>query len=65
MLLPKQTNGGQQLPEDVQFSVDASEIVQSLRDADIGLQTTDNVAFLPAQMLAQRASDVTVLVSCW
>ena len=65
MLLPQQTSGGQQLPADVQFSVDASEIVQSLRDADIAVQTTDNVAFLPAQMLSRQATDVTVLVSCW
>lgn len=65
MLLPRETVNGQQLPEEVNFSVDASEIVNSLRDAGLNMQTTDSVAFLPSQSLSQQATNVTVLVSCW
>ena len=65
MLLPREMLNGQQLPSEVSFSVDAAEVVGSLQNAGIALQTTDDVAVLPAAMLAQRATDVTVLVSCW
>lgn len=65
MLLPRQALNGQQLPAEVNFSVDAAEIVTSLRDAGLNMQTTDSVAFLPSQSLSQQATDVTVLVSCW
>ncbi len=65
MLLPRTNKNGQQLPPEVNFSVDASRIVASLLLADVRLQTTDSVAFLPPEALNQKATDVTVLVSCW
>ena len=65
MLLPRLALNGQQLPDEVNFSVDASEIVTSLEEAGLDMQTTDSVAFLPSQSLSQQANDVTVLVSCW
>ncbi|MEL6641178.1 MAG: serine protease [Pseudomonadota bacterium] len=65
MLLPRKGGNGQQLPAEVNFSVAAAEIVGSLNAAGIATQTTDTVAYLPAQSLSQRASDMTVLVSCW
>ncbi|MBB5723309.1 peptidoglycan hydrolase-like protein with peptidoglycan-binding domain [Loktanella ponticola] len=65
MLLPRTNKNGQQLPPEVNFSVDASRIVASLLLADVRLQTTDSVAFLPPEALNQTATDVTVLVSCW
>jgi len=65
MLLPRTPLNGQQLPSDVSFSVDASEVMRSLETAGISTQATDDVALLPASMLAQRAAAVTVLVSCW
>lgn len=65
MLLPRVARSGQQLPEEVNFSVAAMDIVASLDSAGIAVQTTDTVAFLPAQALSDRATDMTVLVSCW
>lgn len=65
MLLPRANQNGQQLPPEVSFSVDASRIVASLLLADVRLQSTDSVAFLPPEALNQKAVDVTVLVSCW
>ena len=65
MLLSRDKGDGQQLPEDVNFSAAAPEIVSSLSAAGITTQTTDTVAYLPAQALSQRATDMTVLVSCW
>jgi hypothetical protein len=65
MLLPRASRDGQQLPPEVSFSVDASRIVASLLLADVRLQSTDSVAFLPPEALNQKAVDVTVLVSCW
>lgn len=65
MLLPQRSQEGQFLPSDVQFSIDAAEIVQSLQTAGISVQSTDNSAALPAQTLAARGRDITVLVSCW
>ena len=65
MLLPRASRNGQQLPPEVSFSVDATRIVASLLLADVRLETTDTVAFLPPEALNQKAVDVTVLVSCW
>lgn len=65
MLLPRSRENGQILPAEVNFSVAAMDIVASLNAAGIEAQTTDNVAFLPADALSNRATDVTVLVSCW
>lgn len=65
MLLPRQTRNGQVLPPDVAFSVTADEIVASLQDAGIGVQTTDNLAFMTPQAMTGLAGDIAVLVSCW
>ena len=65
MLLPRENRNGQQLPPEVNFSVDAIRVVASLLLADVRPDTTDSVAFLPAEVLSQKAQDVTVLVSCW
>ncbi|UWQ98520.1 trypsin-like peptidase domain-containing protein [Rhodobacteraceae bacterium S2214] len=65
MLLPRASRNGQQLPPEVSFSIDATRIVASLLLADVRLETTDTVAFLPPEALNQKAVDVTVLVSCW
>lgn len=65
MLLPRSSQGGQTLPDEVSFSVRAREIVASLQAAEIAVETTDAITALPAQVLSEQASDVTVLVSCW
>lgn len=65
MLLPRAGTNGQMLPPEVNFSVDAEEILASLSDAGIATETTDTAAFMPPETLTQRAADQTVLVSCW
>lgn len=65
MLLPKVSKGGQILPPEVSFSVDADQIIASLSGAGIAVDTTDAVAFMPPETLTLRAADQTVLVSCW
>ncbi len=65
MLLPRADKAGQVLPPEVSFSVDADQIVASLAEAGITVDTTDTQAFMPPETLTLRAADQTVLVSCW
>ena len=65
MLLPKATLNGQVLPPEVSFSIDSDLILASLETAGIAATTTDTVAFMPPETLTLRATDQTVLVSCW
>jgi len=65
MLLPRTSVNGQVLPNDVNFSVNSAQILGSLEQAGIQADVTDTVAFMAPETLTQRASDQTVLVSCW
>lgn len=65
MLLPKQQTNGQALPPEVSFSVDADQIIASIGDAGLTVQTTDSVAYMTPESLTLLASDMAVLVSCW
>ncbi len=65
MLLPRVVTGGQVLPPEVSFVLDAEQILASLKDAGINVQTTDTMAFMPPESLTLRAAENTVLVSCW
>ena len=65
MLLPRTSLNGQVLPNDVNFSVNSSQILGSLEVAGIAADVTDTVAFMAPETLTQRAADQTVLVSCW
>lgn len=65
MLLPNTPRGGQVLPPDVSFLLDAGTIVTALSAAGIETETTDTLAFMPPETLTLRAAESTVLVSCW
>jgi len=65
MLLPKMPTNGQTLPPEVSFSVDAEQIVSSLKDAGLDVVTTESVAYMTPGLLTLMAADMTVLVSCW
>jgi S1-C subfamily serine protease len=65
MLLPKVPLNGQVLPPDVGFSVDTDVILATLTAAGITADTTDTLAYMPPETLTLRATDQTVLVSCW
>ncbi len=65
MLLPR-ADGGRTLPDNVAFAVDAGALARVLADAGATPATADpsGAALAPAQM-SDRATDMTVLVSCW
>ena len=65
MLLPKEQINGQNLPPEVSFSVNASEIISSITDAGLSVETTDTLAYMTPELLTLMAADMTVLVSCW
>lgn len=65
MLLPRVARNGQVLPAEVNFALDAGQIVASLQNGGITAQTTDTMAFMPPETMTLVAGDVTVLVSCW
>lgn len=65
MLLPRSDDTGRLLPPDVNFSVDADQIIASLDGAGITVDVTDTLAFMPPETLTRRAAEQTVLVSCW
>lgn len=65
LLLPKAARGGQILPPEVSYSVDADQILAALDQADIGYQVTDSVQAITPERLTREAGDITVLVSCW
>ena len=65
MMLPRRQTDGQVLPADVSFSLDTDRILASLDAAGIAARTTDTLAFMAPETLTLRATDQTVLVSCW
>ena len=65
MLLPRMDTDGQVLPADVQFSLDAAEIVQALQGKGVTPTTRDPGAPISPVALTKQAADTTVLVSCW
>ncbi len=65
LLLPRTARGGQVLPPEVSYSVDADAIVASLASAEITVDTTDSVAAITPELLTREAGALTVLVSCW
>ncbi|NOR29801.1 MAG: peptidoglycan-binding protein [Sulfitobacter sp.] len=64
MLLPR-NDGAQQLPEDVNFALDAAQISDVAQMAGIAVQTTQGTGPLHPEDLRAKAKAMTVLVSCW
>ncbi len=65
MLLPKDTDGGQKLPDDVTFAVNTDAIRALLDQAGITAGTSDISGALSPNELVRVAGGMTVLVSCW
>lgn len=65
MLLPRQDGNTRVLPPEVNFSVDATEILDLLADQDITAQTIGLSRAISPVALTRRAANITVLVSCW
>lgn len=66
-MLTAAPEGGPQLPDDVSFALDAATIVAASGDAGVKLPdvSTGDAASLTAFQLSEKASGMTVLVSCW
>ena len=64
MLLPA-NEGAQQLPKDVSFALDGSEIRRVLTSLGLSVNETDQITSMHPEDLTNRATGMTVLVSCW
>ena len=65
MLLPREGDGAQALPADVQFSLDAEIISGVLDTLNIPAERSSGGDALSPVVLSATAANVTVLVSCW
>lgn len=64
-MLTNAPEGGPVLPDDVSFSLDAAAVVASASDAGVTVPKATDTASLTAFQLSEKASGMTVLVSCW
>ena len=64
MLMPRRA-GAQQLPDDVNFSVDRKTIEDVARAAGVSVEDDADGSSLPPRELRLQAQGMTVLVSCW
>ena len=64
MLMPRSADG-RQLPADVSFASNAQSVQGVLRAAGITTATAQGTAAIDPAELSDRASAMTVLVSCW
>ena len=64
MLLPARDDS-RQLPEGVSFAANAETIRRVLEQAGITPSAIDSNGQMPPESLSERASGMTVLVSCW
>lgn len=64
MLITRETSGAQ-LPADVSITLDAAIIATEARAAGLSLPSATATQVLTPFQLSKRATDMTVLVSCW
>ncbi|MEP1839132.1 MULTISPECIES: trypsin-like peptidase domain-containing protein [Alphaproteobacteria] len=57
--------GGPVLPDDVSFAVDAATVVSAAQDAGLTVPSASATSGLTPYQLSEKASGMTVLVSCW
>ena len=64
-ILVNAVENNRKLPEDVSYALRADKVVELMRD--VGLYVTHREASKPLSdiLLAQKARDMTGLVSCW
>ncbi len=65
MLLPRIDGNSQVLPAEVNFSLDATQIVALMETQAIPATMSDTVAEISPVQMTRNAADITVLVSCW
>ncbi|WP_375259049.1 trypsin-like peptidase domain-containing protein [Citreimonas sp.] len=65
MLLPRDGDDSQRLPQDVSFATKTDDILAFLRRAGIDAQARGGSAALDPEDLTRVGAEMTVLVSCW
>jgi peptidoglycan hydrolase-like protein with peptidoglycan-binding domain len=65
MLLPRKDGNSQVLPPEVNFAIDATQIVDLLAAQGMTARMSPVANAISPVALTRRAADVTVLVSCW
>lgn len=65
LLQTRPDTGGQVLPDDVNFALDAATVARALASHQINTTEATDTANLAPEDLARRAADITVMVSCW
>ncbi|KJZ21036.1 serine protease [Loktanella sp. S4079] len=65
MLQPRIEGSSQVLPPEVNFAVDADQIVAMLNSNGIAATTSEAAQEISPVAMTRHAADVTVLVSCW
>ena len=65
LLLSPPDAGGRALPADVALARDAAALRRVLAEAGVAAEAAAPAAALPPERLAERAAEMTVLVSCW
>ena len=56
---------GRKLPENVSYALKADKVVELMRDASLYVTYEDTFKPLNDILLAQKARDMTGLISCW
>ncbi len=65
MLLPRETSGERVLPDKVSFALSSSAIAVELAAQGVTFPAIEREGALAPAELAERATKMTVLVSCW
>jgi peptidoglycan hydrolase-like protein with peptidoglycan-binding domain len=65
MLLPRETDGGRQLPDQVNFAAKGEMILDFLRANGVTAGSQVSGGIMEPEDLTALATDMTVLVSCW
>lgn len=65
MLLPQSKSGAQQLPDQVNFAVNAGAIRIILEQEGVQAEISQGASAMAPEDLTRHASGMTVLVSCW
>jgi len=65
VMLPNQSADGQRLPENVNFSIKSTAIIEALTANGVTLTPFEGGSQIAPEDLTTLAMDMTVLVSCW
>ncbi len=65
MLLPEETGSGKRLPEGVSFATASAAIAEFLSNSGFSPVASDQTGAISTEELTRRATNLTVLVSCW